>query len=153
MVEMSNQPLQMVMMNMMNKSYSELIKLKTYEERFNYLKLDGSVAVETFGYDRYLNQVFYKSKEWKSVRNEVIVRDSACDLGMLDREIHGNILVHHLNPITPNDIKNRSAKLLDPENLICTTKKTHDGIHYGNSTMVCSTTTERSRNDTIPWKE
>lgn len=137
----------------MSKSYSELIKLQTYEERLEYLKLDGKVAAETFGYDRYLNQVFYKTKEWKSVRNEVIVRDNACDLGILDREIHGQVLVHHINPITPNDIKNRSAKLLDPENLICTTKRTHDGIHYGNTTMLSAGPTERSQNDTIPWRE
>lgn len=137
----------------MNKSYSELIKLQTYEERIEYLKLDGKVAAETFGYDRYLNQVFYKTKEWKSVRNEVIVRDNACDLGILDREICGQVLVHHINPITPNDIKNRSAKLLDPENLICTTKRTHDGIHYGNTTILSTGPTERSQNDTIPWRE
>ena len=138
---------------MMNKSYSELIKLNTYEDRLKYLKLDGKVGAETFGYDRYLNQVFYKSDEWKSVRNEVIVRDGACDLGIEDRDIYGTILVHHINPITLDDIKNRSAKLTDPENLISTTKNTHDCIHYGNIAMLSTMPTERSRNDTIPWRE
>lgn len=138
---------------MMTKSYSELIKLETYEERIKYLQLNGKVASETFGYARYLNQVFYKSDEWKNLRNEIIVRDQACDLGVPDREIYSNIIVHHINPITPDDIKNRSAKLLDPNNLICTTKKTHDCIHYGNATTSCAVLTERSRNDTIPWRE
>lgn len=137
----------------MTKSYSELIKLKTYEDRLRYLKLNGVVASETFGYGRYLNQVFYKSSEWLSVRHEVIVRDKACDLGIEDRDIYSHILVHHINPITPDDIKNRSAKLLDPENLICTTKRTHDGIHYGNETIVLAGQSERRQNDTIPWRE
>ena len=137
----------------MNKSYSELMKLQTYEERFKYLKVDGKVGSETFGYDRYLNQAFYKSDEWKSTRNTIIIRDNACDLGVEDREIHGLILVHHINPITPTDIKNRSAKLLDPENLICTYKRTHDGIHYGSESLLVNEFTERSQNDTIPWKE
>lgn len=137
----------------MLKSYSELMKLKTYEDRLRYLKLNGVVASETFGYDRYLNQVFYKSSEWLSVRHEVIVRDNACDLGIEDRDIYSNIIVHHINPITPDDIKNRSAKLLDPENLICTTKRTHDGIHYGNEAIVLAGQSERRQNDTIPWRE
>lgn len=137
----------------MNKNYSELMKLYTYEERLRYLKLDGVVAKETFGYDRYLNQMFYKSPEWKSVRHKVIVRDKACDLGIDDREIYSGIIVHHINPITPNDIKQRSAKMLDPENLICTTKRTHDGIHYGNESALFTRQTERSQNDTIPWRE
>lgn len=137
----------------MSKSYSELIKLKTYEDRLRYLKLKGAVASETFGYDRYLNQVFYKSSEWLSVRNDIIVRDQACDLGIKDRDIYSNINVHHINPITPDDIKNRSAKLLDPENLICTADKTHKAIHYGNESMVLVVQTERKQNDTIPWRE
>lgn len=136
----------------MSKSYSELIKLQTYEERLKYLKLDGRVAAETFGSERYLNQTFYKTQEWLSVRNAVIVRDSACDLGIDDREIYDRILVHHINPITPNDINTRSSKLLDPENLICTSKKTHDCIHYGNETVLDTIPTERSRNDTVPWR-
>ena len=137
----------------MNKCYSELMKLQTYEERFKYLKLDGKVGSETFGYDRYLNQVFYKSDEWKSTRNTIIIRDNACDLGIEDRDIYSNIFVHHIDPITPDDIKNRSAKLLDPENLICTTKSTHDAIHYGNESIVVAGQSERRQNDTIPWKE
>lgn len=137
----------------MIKSYSELIKLKTYEDRLKYLKLHGKVSAETFGYDRYLNQMFYKTPEWKSIRNKVIVRDNACDLGILDRDIRSCIIVHHINPITLNDILNRSLKLLDLENLICTTKRTHDGIHYGNDDIVFAGPTERSPNDTIPWRE
>lgn len=136
----------------MIKSYSELIKLETYEERLRYLKLDGKVGRETFGYDRYLNQIFYKSPEWLSIRNEIIVRDGACDLGIEDRDIYSNILVHHINPITLDDIKNRSTKLFDTENLICTTKKTHDAIHYGNEKVMFSVSTERRQNDTIPWR-
>jgi hypothetical protein len=137
----------------MTKSYSELIKLKTYEERLKYLKLKGAVASETFGYDRYLNQMFYKSPEWLSTRDDVIVRDQACDLGIKDREIYSNITVHHINPITPDDIKNRSAKLTDPENLICTSDKTHKAVHYGNESMVLAIQIERKQNDTIPWRE
>lgn len=135
------------------KSYSELIQLETFEERLKYLKLDGKVASETFGYARHLNQVFYKTNEWKSIRDSIIVRDNACDLGIEDRDIYSHIIVHHINPITPDDIKNRSMKLLDPENLICTTKRTHDGIHYGNEKVVFVGLTERSQNDTIPWRE
>lgn len=138
---------------MKTRCYSELIKLETYEERLRYLTIGDKVGRETFGYSRYLNQAFYKSDEWKSVRDKVIVRDNACDLGVDDREIHGKILVHHINPITPDDIKNRSAKLLDPENLICTTKITHDGIHYGNEQVMFIGMTERRQNDTIPWRE
>jgi len=138
---------------MMTKCYSELIKLDTYEERLKYLAIGDKVGKETFGYDRYLNQAFYKSDEWVSTRNKIIIRDNACDLGIDDREINGKVLVHHINPITPDDIKNRSAKLLDPENLICTTKITHDGIHYGNAKVMFIGMTERSQNDTIPWRE
>lgn len=137
----------------MIRSYSELMKLETYEDRLRYLKLNGIVANETFGYDRYLNQVFYKSYEWLTLRHEIIIRDNACDLGIVNREIHGNIIIHHINPITPNDIKNRSAILLDPENLICTTKRTHDAIHYGNESIVLVGQSERRQNDTIPWRE
>lgn len=146
----------------MNKSYSELMKLKTYQERFDYLKLGGKVGQDTFGFERHLNQTFYKTPEWKSVRNEVIVRDMACDLGIKDKDeytdtylhqINSKIYVHHINPITPDDIYNRRPKLLDPNNLICTSKQTHDGIHYGVKNTVRTMPTERSRNDTIPWKE
>lgn len=135
------------------KTYSELIKLKTFRERFEYLKLDGLVGEETFGFDRYLNQMFYKSEEWKRVRNYVITRDNGCDLGIKDREIIDEmILVHHMNPITKNDILNKSDYLLNPEYLICTIKNTHDAIHYGDENLLYNDPIERLPNDTCPWK-
>lgn len=140
------------MTTMKSKSYYELMQLDTFEERVEYLKLRGSVGRETFGYDRYLNQVFYKSREWRTVRDEVILRDNACDLGIPDRDIYTNIMVHHINPITIDDIKTRSYKLIDPNNLICTTKETHDIIHYSNNTTMINTFVERTKNDTTPWR-
>lgn len=135
------------------KTYSELIELPTFKERFEYLKLNGRVGEDTFGYDRYLNQIFYKSKEWLSIRNYVITRDNGCDLGVPGREILGDkILIHHINPITKEDILNRSEKLLDPENLITTVKNTHDAIHYGSSDLLYEEPIERSKNDTCPWR-
>lgn len=138
----------------MNKirTYSELSKLKTFEERFEYLKLDGSVGKDTFGFDRYLNQMFYRSSEWKKVRNQVIVRDCGCDLGIEGREIHSRILIHHMNPITKKDIIDRSEFLLNPEYLITTYKRTHDGIHYGDIGTTITDMVERKPNDTCPWK-
>lgn len=135
------------------RTYSELIRLPTFEERFRYLKLDGRVGEETFGFDRYLNQSFYTSKEWRSVRNKVIVRDNGCDLGMADREIAGKILIHHMNPITVDDIVKRSDFLLNPEYLICTYKNTHDAIHYGDENILFKTPVERRPNDTCPWRQ
>lgn len=134
------------------RTYSELIKLKTFEERYEYLKLDGRVGEETFGFDRYLNQVFYKSPEWRSIRNEVIVRDNGCDLGIDGREIHTKILVHHMNPIRKEDILNRSDFLLNPEYLITTFKQTHDAIHYGDEELLIKDYTERTKFDTCPWR-
>ena len=135
------------------KTYSELIKLPTFKERFEYLKLDGVVGEDTFGYDRYLNQIFYKTKEWLSIRRYIITRDNGCDLGTPGREITDNrIIIHHINPITKEDILNRSDKLLDPENLITTIKNTHDAIHYGSSDLLYEELVERSKNDTCPWK-
>lgn len=134
------------------KSYSELVKLQTYEERFEYLKLNGSVGVDTFGGSRYLNQVFYKSDEWKTARNTVIIRDNGCDLGIEDRSIGKPILVHHINPITKEDILNRDPSLTDPENLICVSKLTHDAIHYGDENLLVKAPVERSKNDTCPWR-
>lgn len=137
----------------MLRTYSELITLRTFEERYRYLKLGGRVGEETFGFDRYLNQIFYKSPEWKSVRDFVIVRDHGCDLACPDREILGNrILVHHMNPISMDDILSRSRILLDPEYLITTVKNTHDAIHYGDESLLFTGPIERSRNDTCPWK-
>lgn len=134
------------------KTYSELIQLPTFIERYRYLRIGGSVGEETFGFDRYLNQKFYKSAEWLSARNYVITRDLGCDLGMEDREIYGRILIHHMNPISIDDIVNRTELLLDPEYLICTTKNTHDAIHYGDENLLIMGPIERSKNDTCPWK-
>lgn len=134
------------------RTYSELVKMDSFEERFNYLKLDGRVGEETFGFDRYLNQVFYKSPEWLAVRDHVIIRDSGCDLGMLDREIPSRILVHHMNPIRPEDIVRKSDILLDPEFLICTMKRTHDAIHFGDASLLVFAPVERFKNDTCPWR-
>lgn len=134
------------------RSYSELITIPTFEERFRYLKLDGRVGEETFGFDRYLNQAFYKSEEWLRVRDLVIVRDNGCDLGIEGREIYGRILIHHMNPITIDDIAKRSKYLLDPEYLITTVKNTHDAIHYGDDSLLIKLPIERTRNDTCPWK-
>lgn len=135
------------------RTYEELSKIKTFEERYEYLKLDGSVGEETFGYDRYLNQQFYKyDPDWKNIRDEVIFRDNGCDLGIEGREINGLILVHHMNPITKDDILNRSEYLLNPNYLITTIKSTHDAIHYGSSDLLMKDPVVRSKNDTCPWK-
>ena len=134
------------------KTYSELITIPTFEKRFEYLKLDGQVGVETFGFNRYLNQAFYKSDEWLSIRDYVITRDNGCDLGMEGYEIYGRILIHHINPITKDDIIQRSRILLDPENLITTVKRTHDAIHYGDSNLLIKAPIERRKNDTCPWR-
>lgn len=134
------------------KSYSELITIPTFEERFEYLKLDGQVGIETFGFDRYLNQAFYKSDEWLSIRDYVITRDNGCDLGVEGYEIYGRILIHHINPITKDDIIHGSKSLLDPENLITTIKRTHDAIHYGDSNLLIKAPIERRKNDTCPWR-
>ena len=134
------------------KTYSELITFPTFEERYRYLRLGGRVGEETFGFDRYLNQAFYKSDEWLSIRDYVIVRDNGCDLGVEGREIHGRILIHHMNPITIDDIVRRSRYLLDPEYLISTVKNTHDAIHYGDEGLLITVPRERTRNDTCPWR-
>lgn len=134
------------------KTYSELITFPTFEERYRYLRLGGRVGEETFGFDRYLNQIFYRSKEWKEIRDYVIIRDCGCDLGMPGREIFGKILIHHMNPITQEDIINRSEFLLDPEYLICTVKNTHDAIHYGDESILFKDPIVRTKNDTCPWR-
>lgn len=137
---------------MMIRTYSELVLLPTFEERYRYLKLNGRVGEETFGFDRYLNQLFYKDPEWLSVRDYVIIRDNGCDLGVEGHEIHERILVHHMNPISKDDIINRSKYLLDPEYLITTIKNTHDAIHFGDEGLLIKAPIERSKNDTCPWK-
>lgn len=136
------------------RTYDELIQFPSYEERFEYLKLGGRVGEDTFGFDRYLNQTFYKTEEWKNVRNEVIIRDNGCDLGVPDREIRGSrILVHHMNPITKEDILNRSEFLLNPKYLITTVKTTHDAIHYGDEDLLPKGPVVRTKNDTCPWRQ
>ena len=139
-------------MSGMIRTYSELIQLPTFEERFEYLRLDGAVGAETFGLDRYLNQLFYKSKEWLSVRDEVITRDNGCDLGVEGYEIHGRILIHHMNPISVEDILQHSDYLLNPEYLISTIHNTHNAIHYGDKSLLVTGPIERSENDTCPWR-
>lgn len=134
------------------RTYSELSKLKTFKERYNYLKLDNVVGEETFGFDRYINQMFYKSEEWKRVRNYVISRDNGCDLGIPGREIYGTILVHHINPITKDDIINNKDFILNPEYLISTSKLTHDAIHYSDDSILDMDPIIRSPNDMCPWK-
>lgn len=138
----------------MTKKYSELRALKTFEERFDYLKLYGKVGADTFAYDRYFNQQFYRSKEWKDVRNRVIARDNGCDLGDPDHPIRSQrAIVHHINPITLEEIQNGSSTLFDINNLITTTHSTHNAIHYGDKSQLCLGIVERKPNDTCPWKQ
>lgn len=137
---------------MMLRNYTDISKLDSFLERYQYLKLGGKVGEETFGYDRYLNQIFYKDPEWLEARDKVIIRDCGCDLGMPDREIRGKILVHHMNPVTKEQIIRRDPMLFDPEYLICTIKSTHDAIHYGDETLLILEPVVRRKNDTCPWK-
>ena len=135
------------------RTYSELITIPTFEERFEYLKLNGSVGLETFGHDRYLNQILYNSPEWRRFRPEIIVRDNGCDLACEGYEIFGKILIHHINPITAQDILNRNPKVFDPENVITTVHNTHNAIHYGDENLLITAPIERSRNETCPWRK
>ena len=134
------------------KTYSELITIPTFEERFKYLQLNGHVGVDTFGFDRYINQNFYRSREWKRIRDHVILRDNGCDLGLEGYEIYGRIYIHHMNPILVQDIIHQSDFLLNPEYLICTTHTTHNAIHYGDESLLITAQIERKPNDTCPWK-
>ena len=142
----------MIMKTMNIKTYSELSKLTTFEERYRYLRLGGRVGEETFGFDRWINQMFYKDPEWLKIRDKVIIRDNGCDLGIEGREIYSRIIVHHMNPITKADILDRSEFLLNPEYLICTVKNTHDAIHYGDENLLITLPMERNVNDTCPWR-
>lgn len=135
------------------RTYSELIKLPTFEERFEYLKLDGKVGEDTFGFDRYFNQAMYHSPEWKEIRRMVLVRDEGCDLAIPDREIFGKIIVHHMNPISLKDLEEHNSDIFDPEFLITTSKATHDAIHYGDASLLIeSEPVTRTINDTCPWR-
>lgn len=135
------------------KTYSELIRLKTFEERFRYLKLGGLIGDETFGSARWLNQIFYRSDQWKRIRRDIIIRDAGCDLGIDGRDIRGGrIIIHHINPISIDDVEQGRSCLSDPENLICTCEITHQAIHYGDESLLIPDLVERSPNDTCPWK-
>ena len=134
------------------RTYSELITLHTFEERFKYLQLNGQVGESTFGFDRYMNQVFYRSQKWKSVRDFVIIRDCGCDLGVEGYDIHGKIIIHHMNPLSMRDIETESDFLLNPDFLICTTHNTHNAIHYGDEKLLVTAPIERTKNDTCPWR-
>lgn len=134
------------------RSYSEIITIDNFLDRFNYLKLGGSVGAETFGFDRYINQRFYTSREWMRVRDFVITRDFGCDLGVYGYEIYDKVYVHHMNPINVNDIKMNTDILLNPEYLITTSFNTHNAIHYGDINLLDIGYNERSPNDTCPWK-
>ena len=134
------------------KTYSELITIPTFEERFEYLQLKSSVGKDTFGYDRYLNQVLYRSPEWKRLRNQIIIRDGGCDLACDGYDIYGKVLIHHLNPITVEDVLARSRKVFDPDNLVCVTHNTHNAIHYGDSDLLVTGVITRTKNDTCPWR-
>ena len=136
---------------MIIRTYQELIKLKTFKERYRYLKLGGKVGEETFGFDRYLNQKFYRSAEWKRIRDYVILRDNACDLGIEDREINNRIIIHHMNPMTPGDLIDGNEDVLNPEFLITTNHTTHNAIHYGNIRNLAHQVVERSPGDTRLW--
>jgi hypothetical protein len=135
----------------MIKSYSEIKKLDTFEERFRYLMLGGAVGASTFGFDRYLNQLFYRSQEWRWARNEVIARDNGCDLGIEGHEIFSRLLIHHMNPVTKDDIRFGKDGVLNPEYLITTTHTTHNALHYGNDSLLSQLTGDRKPGDTRLW--
>ena len=128
------------------------MRIATFEERYRYLRLNGKVGNDTFGFDRFLNQIFYRSQKWKSIRDLIIVRDNGCDLGVTGHDIYGKILIHHMNPITVKDIETESEFLINPEYLISTTPETHNAIHYGDESLLIRTPPERKKNDTCPWR-
>ena len=136
----------------MIRTYTELSRLPSFEERFQYLRLNGAVGDSTFGFDRYLNQLFYQSPEWKELRDYIIIRDNGCDLGLEGFDVHGKLYIHHMNPITRKDIETQSDYLLNPDYLIVTSHNTHNAIHYGDEGLLLLPPPERSRFDTCPWK-
>ena len=138
---------------MTRKCYTELSKLTTFNERFNYLKLDGIVGEETFGYDRILNQLLYKSKKWRKVRDEVLIRDNGGDLGLEDYPINGRAIIHHMNPITVEDVLNNKPEIFDPEYLITVSNSTHNAIHFSNENNLQKDPIERTQNDTCLWRK
>lgn len=135
----------------MIRTFSELQRLTTFKERYDYLRLNGSVGATTFGFDRYLNQTLYTSREWRSAREAVIIRDNGCDLGIDGYEIRIGILIHHMNVVTPEDIENRNFDIFNPNFLICTTHTTHQAIHYGDEKLLAKKPIVRYAGDTCPW--
>lgn len=136
----------------MIRTYSELKRFDTFLDRYNYLKLSGRVGIETFGIDRYINQGLYRSRKWRRIRDEVIIRDEACDLGMPGYDLYDRIIIHHMNPITLEDIEDENPIIFDPEFLICTSFMTHNAIHYGDESLLPKEPIERRPGDTCPWK-
>lgn len=134
------------------RTYKELSRIETYEDRYEYLKIGGSVGAASFGFDRYLNQALYRSDEWKRVRDKVIIRDNGCDMGMEEWPIQGHVIIHHMNPITEEDILNRNPEIFNPEYLICVSHNTHNAIHYGNEDILQHAYVGRSPGDTCPWR-
>lgn len=134
------------------KTYSELITIPSYEDRFRYLQLKGAVGKETFGYDRYLNQILYSSPEWRRLRDRIAIRDNGCDLACEGYDIYGRVLIHHINPISVDDVVSRKFNVFDPENLICVSHNTHNAIHYGDESLLVLAPVERTKNDTCPWR-
>lgn len=134
------------------RTYEELSKYKTFKDRFDYLALDGRVASNIFGFDRYLNQVFYKSDKWRKIRDIVILRDNGCDLGVAGYDIYGKVIIHHMNPLNQDDIVKQTDYLLNPNYLICTSHNSHNAIHYGSFELIDKEIIERAPNDTCPWK-
>lgn len=138
---------------MKHRSYSGLLKFNTIKDRYNYLKLFGEVGSRTFGSDRYVNQDFYRSKVWRDTRRKIILRDNSCDLGLLNYELNSSVTIHHINPITLDDVATENwDKLLDPENLITTSYNTHKAIHFGNDYMLPKLPIERTPGDTCLWR-
>jgi len=141
-------------MSDLERSYTEMAKRETHLARFRYLKLTGQVGIDTFGWERFLNQEFYKSREWKNARDLALIRDHGCDLGVRDYPIVDKVFVHHMNPLKPEDLQLRNwARLIDPENLICVTQRTHNAIHFGDESLLPQPLIERRPGDHIAWKE
>lgn len=136
----------------MIRTYTELITLPTFEERYRYLKLSGTVGKDTFGFKRWTNQEFYRSADWLRFRDRIILRDAGCDLAVEGFEIYGSVIIHHLNPITYEDLMGRKPCVFDPNNVVCTKLSTHNAIHYGDETLLLGSPIERAKNDTCPWK-
>lgn len=138
-------------MQQFRRSYKELSRLPTFEERYRYLRLQGRVGKDTFGFDRYLNQALYSSAEWKRFRREILIRDDGCDLGIPDRLIQGKVLIHHINPLTVEDLEKRSYAIFDPENVVCVSHMTHQAIHYGDEALLPKDPIQRRPGDHCPW--